>query len=149
MGHEHLVLLYWLSQILGRRVVPVANKQYYGIVFNQSNCDLKMLIEQLNGKLSHVNAIRRLKPFCVNFNITYEPSNVAPLTALFFNAYVLGLFDSNGTIYVPAERQVAKFSWANSDQLGLVERITSKNIRVCLGISAQAHLTFNIIGIDH
>lgn len=110
-------------------------------MFNQSNCDLKTNIKQFNGKLNHVNKIKGLKQFTAYYNIVYEPSNVASLTDLLFNAYARGLFDADGTIYIRAGRQTINFNnIANSDHYWLAQKISSTDLRITMGFSGHAHL---------
>lgn len=140
MGSEDLMLLHWIKCLIGGRVVSVANKNAYRLIFNQSNCDLKLLIANLNGKINVNTKTLVMEQFCNIFNLIVKPSKLSSVNTVAFNAYVRGLFDADGSVYIKPARQTIQLTTINSDEHWLSNRITANSLRIYLCISGQAQL---------
>jgi hypothetical protein len=144
MGEEDIALLYWLKHVLGGRIVPVKDKKAFRIIYLQSNCEFKALIEHLNGKLRHPNKIKGLTQICTKFNL--KLNNVENLSKLaqdysdHFKAYVRGLFDADGSIYVRGARHTVRLQSNSATEYWLSQRMTAKSLRIEISIAGEQHL---------
>jgi hypothetical protein len=149
MGYEDIALLYWLKHLLGGRIVPVKDKQAFRIVFIQSNCEFQTLIQHLNGKLRHPNKIKGLTQICAKFNLKLNDveslSKLAQDYSEHFKAYVRGLFDADGSIYIRGARHLTVLEYSSPSEYWLSQRMTAKSLRLVLGITGAKDL-INSIG---
>jgi len=144
MGYEDIALLYWLKHLLGGRIVPVKDKQAFRIVFIQSNCEFQTLIQHLNGKLRHPNKIKGLTQICAKFNLKLnDGENLSKLAQDYsehFKAYVRGLFDADGSIYVRGARHTILLQSNSATEYWLSRRMTAKSLRIEISIAGEQHL---------
>jgi hypothetical protein len=141
MGEEDIALLYWLKHILGGRIVPVKDKRAYRIIFLRSNCEFKALIEHLNGKLRHPNKIKGLTQICTKLNVgLIHTPPIAELALDNFKAYVRGLFDADGSIYVRGARHTVELQSNSATEYWLSRRMTAKSLRIEISIAGEQHL---------
>lgn len=143
MGDEDIALLYWLQHLLGGKIIRVKDKKAYRIVFLQGNCEFFTIVQHLNGKLHHPNKIKGLAQICTQFGISLCKHPRLSLQTLgknnpsYFNAYVRGLFDADGSIYVRGARQRTFLESSNASEYWLNRRITARSLRIELSIAGD------------
>lgn len=102
----------------------------------------------MNGKLRHSNKIKGLTQICTQFNIQQNPQlnlqTLAKENPSYFNAYVRGLFDADGSIYVKNARHARFFESLNASEYWLNRHITAKSLRIELSITGE-HCLINEI----
>lgn len=145
MRDEDIALLYWLQHLLGGKIIPVKDKKAYRIVFLQGNCELFTIVQHLNGKLHHPNKIKGLAQMCTKFGISLCKHPRLSLQTLgknnpsYFNAYVRGIFDADGSIYLKNARHTTFLESSSASQYWLSRHTTAKLLRIEISIVGELY----------
>ena len=102
----------------------------------------------MNGKLHHPNKIKGLTQSYTKFNLALNPQlnlqTLAKENLSYFNAYVRGLFDADGSIYIKNARHARFLESSNASQYWLNRHITARSLRIEISLVGEHNIISNI-----